>query len=487
MTPSDQDINQFRGITHATEDQARHFLQSSNNVETAVEDYYAAQNANNEQEITSIVENDEDYTNATHVKPAGGYILSGQPVQETLPLGWGQPERSRFGRIHQGDDHGHDDDDENKRRKPEELFAGGGKNSGLAVENPNHGDSNPLIDRLLRAAQSNTSPPQSSTIRPLNAGPSNSPEWFTGGGHTLGDDETPSEQIQSENASSSAGATGIRTGEGMTESSSNIFNQLMASMLGSSSSGQNQARDQSQGQSQGQPLRSALNAPPSLSDFPPSRVSTSPTTGETIIHRTLHLWRNGFSIEDGPLLSYTTPENRALLQAMEEGRAPSVAFGVPFNTRCNVDIEEKRDRDYESPKKVLRPFGGGGQRLGSAPPPGEAVSNSESRGSEMPGALPSTTTETTSQLQPTTPSFDVDPSQPTTSIQIRFADGSRQVAKFNLSHTLADLYAYVSSAQTDRRAFVLQTTFPPKELRKDSEESVENAGLKNSVVVQRFT
>lgn len=32
-----------------------------------------------------------------------------------------------------------------------------------------------------------------------------------------------------------------------------------------------------------------------------------------------------------------------------------------------------------------------------------------------------------------------DESQPTTSIQLRLADGSRMVAKFNLTHTVADI------------------------------------------------
>jgi UBX domain-containing protein 1 len=42
------------------------------------------------------------------------------------------------------------------------------------------------------------------------------------------------------------------------------------------------------------------------------------------------------------------------------------------------------------------------------------------------------------------------------------------------------------SARPDSRPFVLQTTFPNKELS-DFSETVESAKLQNAVVVQRFT
>jgi len=41
------------------------------------------------------------------------------------------------------------------------------------------------------------------------------------------------------------------------------------------------------------------------------------------------------------------------------------------------------------------------------------------------------------------------------------------------------------SARPDSRAFVLQTTFPSKEL-KDENETVDGAKLQNAVIVQRF-
>lgn len=62
---------------------------------------------------------------------------------------------------------------------------------------------------------------------------------------------------------------------------------------------------------------------------------------------------------------------------------------------------------------------------------------------------------------------------------------NRQVARVNLGHTIADLRSYVTAARSDSRPFVLQTTFPSRELS-DMNETVEGAKLQNAVVVQRF-
>lgn len=68
-------------------------------------------------------------------------------------------------------------------------------------------------------------------------------------------------------------------------------------------------------------------------------------------------------------------------------------------------------------------------------------------------------------------------------LSARFADTSL-VVKVNLDHTVADLRALVAASRSDTRPFVLQTTFPSREL--PDGETVEQAGLKNAVVVQRF-
>lgn len=58
------------------------------------------------------------------------------------------------------------------------------------------------------------------------------------------------------------------------------------------------------------------------------------------------------------------------------------------------------------------------------------------------------------------------------------------VARVNLDHTVADLRAFVAASRPDPRSFILQTTFPNREL--PDNETVEQAKLQNAVVVQRF-
>ncbi len=59
---------------------------------------------------------------------------------------------------------------------------------------------------------------------------------------------------------------------------------------------------------------------------------------------------------------------------------------------------------------------------------------------------------------------NVDPSKPTTNIQVRLNDGSRLVVRLNHSHTVGDLREFVSLARPHLAAspFNLLTTFPSK-------------------------
>ncbi|KIR35000.1 UBX domain-containing protein 1 [Cryptococcus deuterogattii MMRL2647] len=465
MAPSAQDISQFTAITQASEDEAIHWLESSGSLEAAVQDYLAAQDSADTAGAVDDFSDNETPSLATTGGASGAHTLSGAPVQDTLPAGWGKPQRSLFGRIqHNDDDRGDDDKD------PEELFAGGGRNSGLAVQNPDNApeSGNSLVDKILKAARRNgAAPPRSNEP----AKPSSGSAYFGGAGNTLGSDETPSTSVPSEQPSQSSGPS-VQTGGmpggfgGLGAVPPGLMEHLMNQMSGRS----------------GTPPSALSPGPSNIDHIDPSRISTD-ENGETVVHRSLTFWRNGFSIEDGPLLPYEEPQNRHLLHALEEGRAPSAAFGVPFDQRVNVEVHQRRGDDYVAPKKKMRAFEGGGQRLGDAVP--EVASSSAS---PMPGSLPVSSSnigENTGKGTSGETKFEVDPSKPTTNIQLRFGDGSRQVARVNLSHTIADLRSYVTAARADSRPFVLQTTFPSRELS-DMNETVEGAKLQNAVVVQRF-
>lgn len=81
----------------------------------------------------------------------------------------------------------------------------------------------------------------------------------------------------------------------------------------------------------------------------------------------------------------------------------------------------------------------------------------------------------------------VDPALPVTSIQIRLADGTRLVARFNLHHTVNHIRAFIDASRpggsTDYQLQMMG--FPPKVLT-DVYQTLEDAGLANSVIIQKF-
>ncbi|KAK4685456.1 hypothetical protein P7C73_g4694, partial [Tremellales sp. Uapishka_1] len=195
------------------------------------------------------------------------------------------------------------------------------------------------------------------------------------------------------------------------------------------------------------------------------------------VQRSLIFWRNGFSIEDGDLYPYDKPENQELLEAIHNGRAPPSVFGVKFNQPLQLVVSQRTDTDFvPPPKQPAKPFSGGGNRLGSPAP--EVAASSSAK--PPPGILQGGAVSSAGNKE-----FQLDDSKPTTSIQVRLGDGTRMVARVNLTHTVRDLRSFVAAARPDVRAFVLQTTFPSRELSDDS-ETVESAKLQNAVVVQRF-
>ena len=100
---------------------------------------------------------------------------------------------------------------------------------------------------------------------------------------------------------------------------------------------------------------------------------------------------------------------------------------------------------------------------------------------------PSTVTAALNSAPPPTMGLIVDDKLPSTSIQLRLADGTRMVSRFNHHHTIRDIHAFIDASRPARRgAYTLQMMgFPPKQLT-DVDQTVEQAGLANSVVIQKF-
>ncbi|EPS38949.1 hypothetical protein H072_7260 [Dactylellina haptotyla CBS 200.50] len=221
------------------------------------------------------------------------------------------------------------------------------------------------------------------------------------------------------------------------------------------------------------------------SDDVPSQVVEDPNaavaTPPPKVIRNLYFWKNGFSVEDGPLMRYDDPAHQETLRGIEAGKAPLHLMNVQPGQFTDVNVHRRMDEDYVQPKKKFVPFGGSGQRLGAPTPGFDSAPASSSSSAAAAAPAPSTSS-------PAPQTVDVDSSAPTTSLQIRLGDGTRLVSRFNHTHTVGEVYAFVNSANTASRSrnYVLQTTFPPKEL-KEMEQSLKDAGLLNAVVVQKWT
>lgn len=190
--------------------------------------------------------------------------------------------------------------------------------------------------------------------------------------------------------------------------------------------------------------------------------------------RILHLWNDGFSIEDGPLRRFDDAQNAADLAMIRQGRAPLHLMGVRPDQPVDVQLV-KHDEDYKPPSKVYKPFSGTGQRLGS-PAPG--------RSGIAPAPAPATPPSSSM------PEVDVDSSAPTVMLRIQLADGTRLPARFNTTHTIGDVYSFIDRAYpgSNQRPWVLATTFPNKDHTDKSSVLGEMAEFKRGgTAVQKWT
>ncbi|EWG42736.1 hypothetical protein FVEG_04479 [Fusarium verticillioides 7600] len=167
--------------------------------------------------------------------------------------------------------------------------------------------------------------------------------------------------------------------------------------------------------------------------------------------RVLHIWQDGFSIDDGDLRRFDDPANQADLALIRAGRAPLHLMNVQHDQPIDVKLHQ-HDTPYQPQPKKYRPFGGSGQRLGAVVPGVEGSSSSPA-----PAASSAAPSSSNAPI--------VDDAQPTIMIRIQMPDGTRLPARFNTTHTIDDVYGFVQGASPDTRtrSWVLSTTFPNKD------------------------
>eukprot|EP01091_Cochliopodium_minus_P021558 TRINITY_DN992_c0_g1_i1.p1 TRINITY_DN992_c0_g1~~TRINITY_DN992_c0_g1_i1.p1 ORF type:complete len:352 (-),score=134.86 TRINITY_DN992_c0_g1_i1:43-1098(-) len=176
--------------------------------------------------------------------------------------------------------------------------------------------------------------------------------------------------------------------------------------------------------------------------------------------RVITLYKNGFTVDDGPLRSNQDPSNKEFLQDVSSGHVPrELEREARGKGELKVDMVDKRGEDYVPPVKKLESFTGTGLTLGV------------------------TTTKITEVKDI---KFTVDENQPFTEIRIRLGNGKTVVSKFNLTHTIGDIKNYVSEiTNTPLFQFELMNSFP-KEIFNDNNKTVKEAGLVKGNILQKL-
>jgi len=209
------------------------------------------------------------------------------------------------------------------------------------------------------------------------------------------------------------------------------------------------------------------------SDVEPSQQVGSPLSAsevekpQTVV---IKFWSNGFSIDNGPLRDFNDPDNKSFLDSIAKGEVPAELRRHARNAEVHVNMEDHREEEYVKPKETLKAFSGEGYMLGSP----------------MPNIVSDTSTPAPDLSDRQTSVYQVDESKPTTSIQIRLADGTRLVTKFNHDSSIGDIRNVVRNARPNTGNFNLMTTFPNKVLS-DDKVTISDAKLLNAVIVQRMT
>ena len=104
------------------------------------------------------------------------------------------------------------------------------------------------------------------------------------------------------------------------------------------------------------------------------------------------------------------------------------------------------------PPKARSAFSGEGHRLGS-PIPSIAALGGPAPSVAMPGSFPVSTSPAASgsgsgsarPAEGISTRFEVDQTLPTTSVQVRLADGTRLVCRMNLTHTVGDIRSFINA------------------------------------------
>eukprot|EP00598_Pedospumella_elongata_P002622 CAMPEP_0184968278 /NCGR_PEP_ID=MMETSP1098-20130426/1377_1 /TAXON_ID=89044 /ORGANISM="Spumella elongata, Strain CCAP 955/1" /LENGTH=273 /DNA_ID=CAMNT_0027489861 /DNA_START=53 /DNA_END=874 /DNA_ORIENTATION=+ len=189
--------------------------------------------------------------------------------------------------------------------------------------------------------------------------------------------------------------------------------------------------------------------------------------------RRITMYRNGFTVDDGPLRDLTSPESRAFIASLENGDVPQElarsgpgARGGPLD----VHLVDKRSEDFVAPPPpAYIAFSGQGATLGAG---GGAAGGGT-------GAFAFTEAELGDVTVP-----PVDEAAPTTTLQIKTIQGKKIKIRINQSASVLQLAAAIVREGGVATSFALSAGFPPKDVT-DGAASVAEAGLLGAAITQK--
>ncbi|WCJ20148.1 plant UBX domain containing protein 4 [Euphorbia peplus] len=202
-------------------------------------------------------------------------------------------------------------------------------------------------------------------------------------------------------------------------------------------------------------------------------VPSAPQQPEAVVHNIV-FWANGFTVNDGPLRRLDDPENASFLESIRKSECPKELEPEDRSSPVHVNLI-RRDEPCPEPEKQRQvAFQGVGRTLGSSSVPAATEPAADSVPPLNASPAPSM-------------GLIVDETLPSTSIQLRLADGTRMIAHFNYQHTVNDIRSFINASRPGgAQNYQLQLMgFPPK-LLTDATQTIEQAGLGNSVVIQKF-
>ena len=171
------------------------------------------------------------------------------------------------------------------------------------------------------------------------------------------------------------------------------------------------------------------------------------------------LYANGFVVDDGDFRSYDLPESQTFMRALLGGNVPTELAATGDVT---VSLNDKRGETFTPPPYSA--FGGEAQSLGSSSSTPSEVFSADT----IPDGTPT-----------------VDEAAPSTTIQIRLANGKRLKVKLNTSMKVVDVLRLIKSEGGATAPFTISAGFPPKQIV-DINLTIEECGLKGSAVTQKL-